>query len=193
MSPPPEREQRFRLLYEDIRPHLLGFLRRRAGPEVAEDLVADTLLVVWRRLDEAPTAHEDARAWAFGIARHLLLNHRRGLGRRDALAVRLQTEREVARQTPGEVEGVVDRVDLARAWRLLSARHQEVLALAVVEDLDASRTAVVLGISPVAVRLRLSRARRALRAHLCHRPPPAPATASVAAPAVAPTVLRSTR
>jgi RNA polymerase sigma-70 factor (ECF subfamily) len=54
-------------------------------------------------------------------------------------------------------------VDLGRAWRLLSERYQETLALTVWEGLTTLEVAAVLEISPVAYRLRLSRARRA-----CH-------------------------
>jgi RNA polymerase sigma-70 factor, ECF subfamily len=74
---------------------------------------------------------------------------------------------------------VAQQIDLAAAWNLLSEVHQEALALAVLDELTAPQAAVVLGISPVAFRLRLSRARRALRAHLDHRPQPALAPASV--------------
>jgi RNA polymerase sigma-70 factor (ECF subfamily) len=60
---------------------------------------------------------------------------------------------------------LAQRLDLAEAWTRLSAVHQEALALTVWDGLDAPRAALVLGISPVAYRLRLSRARKALRAH----------------------------
>ncbi|MFF4779218.1 RNA polymerase sigma factor [Microtetraspora fusca] len=72
------------------------------------------------------------------------------------------------------------RVDLARAWSRLSAVHQEALALTVWDGLDAPRAAQVLGISPVAYRLRLSRARKALRAHT-KALPQTPATRAVTA------------
>lgn len=65
------------------------------------------------------------------------------------------------------IDGVVHRLDLARAWARVSDAQQETLALTV---LDAARAAAVLTISPVAFRLRLSRARRALRLHLDHSP-----------------------
>ena len=171
-SPPdtPDRERAFRSLYAAVRPDLLRFVQRRAHRDHAEDLVADAFLVVWRRLDELPRSADDARAWVFGIARNLLLNESRGVQRRQALGVRLaQTGSPVSPQEDAEV---ISRVDLARAWRLLSDRHQEVLALAVFEHLAAPQAAAVIGISPVALRLRLSRARRALRLHLDHLPAP---------------------
>jgi RNA polymerase sigma-70 factor (ECF subfamily) len=155
-------------VYEAVYPDLLRFVQRRAGPDHAEDVVADAFLVVWRRFDELPRHHDDARAWIFGIARNNLLNDRRGEQRRRALGVRLADA--TALSTDAESDAVVSAVDFGQAWRRLSEIHQEALALAVFEDLSAPRAAAVLGVSPVAFRLRLSRARRALKLHLDHLP-----------------------
>lgn len=174
----PGRESTFALLYEAVYPDLLRFVQRRAHSDHAEDVVADAFLVVWRRLEEVPRARDDARAWIFGITRNVLLNQQRGEHRRRALGVRL-AETTTASPTDAGTEGLISRVDLTRAWRLLSEVHQEVLALAVFEDLRAPQAAVVLGISPVAFRLRLSRARRALRLHLDHLPDTASRPASI--------------
>lgn len=169
-SQAPDREHTFRSLYEAVYPDLIRFVQRRAHPDHAEDVVADAFLVVWRRLDELPGAHEDARAWIFGIARNILLNTNRGEQRRQALGVRLADA--ALMYLDEDADPVLNRVDLGRAWRLLSETHQEALGLAVFEDLNAPQAAAVLGISPVAFRLRLSRARRALRLLLEHLPQP---------------------
>lgn len=58
------------------------------------------------------------------------------------------------------------RADLATAWNRLSSRHQEVIALQVWDGLTSTQAAQVLDISPVAYRIRLSRARRSLSALL---------------------------
>lgn len=84
----PDREARFRALYADAYVDVLRFAQRRVHPSHAEDVTADAFLVVWRRLDDAPERPDDVRAWLFGIARHCLLNTRRGVGRHEALAVR---------------------------------------------------------------------------------------------------------
>lgn len=162
-----ERGHRFRLVYEALHPDMLRFVQRRAGPENAADVVAEAMLVVWRRFEELPALDDDARAWAFGIARHVLLNEHRGARRRKSLGVRLAHQ---PRATADDqvADGVIDRLDLARAWHLLSEVHQEALGLAAFESLTATQAATVLGISPVAYRLRLSRGRRALRLHLAH-------------------------
>jgi RNA polymerase sigma-70 factor (ECF subfamily) len=175
-SPAPDREQVFRSLYAVAYPDLLRFVQRRAHPDHAQDVVAEAFLVVWRRLDELPLCEDDARAWIFGITRKILLNEHRGAQRRQALGVRLGSATNAPR-AGADTDAVVSRVDLIRAWQLLSEVHQEALGLAVFEQLAAPQAAAVLGISPVAFRLRLSRARRALRLHLDH-PPPSPAIAA---------------
>lgn len=164
-----DRERTFTAFYAAVYPDLVRFVQRRAHADHAEDVVADAFLVAWRRLGELPTSQEDARAWVFGISRNILLNNHRGEQRRRALGVRLADATAAPHSDP-DADLVVSRVDLANAWRLLSEVHQEALALAVFEQLPAPQAAAVLGISPVAFRLRLSRARRALRLHLDYQP-----------------------
>lgn len=163
----PDREARFRALYADAYADVLRYTRRRVDPSHAEDVTADAFLVAWRRLDDAPRRPDDLRAWLFGIARHCLLNATRSQGRRDALTIRLA---DATPQT-GSVAGVnadliAQRLDLAAAWGRLRAADQEVLSLAVFEDLTSPQAARVLGISAASYRLRLMRARRALHRQL---------------------------
>jgi RNA polymerase sigma-70 factor (ECF subfamily) len=171
-SPLPGHADAFRVLYESVYPDLLRFVQRRTDTDSAEDLVADACLVLWRRYAEMPKNHDDARAWAFGITRNIMLNAHRSEQRRQALGIRL-TDTAAEPYNSSHEDLVSSRVDLSRAWQLLSEVHQEALGLAVFEDLSAPHAAVVLGISPVAFRLRLSRARRALRLLLDHLPHPA--------------------
>lgn len=56
------------------------------------------------------------------------------------------------------------RLDISRVWSELTAADQEAICLSVLDGLDGPSAAGVLGITPVAFRLRLSRARRRLRA-----------------------------
>lgn len=68
--PDPERERRFRAAYDDTYADVLRFAQRRGDPAHADDVVAETFLVAWRRLDDLPRRPDDVRAWLFGIARH---------------------------------------------------------------------------------------------------------------------------
>jgi RNA polymerase sigma-70 factor, ECF subfamily len=165
-------EARFRDLYETTYDDLIRFAQRRVHPGHAEDLAAETMLIAWRRFDQLPARRGDARAWLFGIARNLMLNAQRGERRRCALEVRIAETASTTVATD-DAEVVARRVDMSRAWRRLTPQHQETLALTVWDDLTSAEAAVVLGISPVAYRLRLSRARRALRALTDHLADPA--------------------
>jgi RNA polymerase sigma-70 factor (ECF subfamily) len=157
------RERRFTDLFAETYPAVLRFVERRIHPSHAEDVAAEVFLVLWRRLDDVPADAEDARAWLFGVARLTLMARMRGERRRQALAVRIAADRLAHDGVDPDL--VAQRLDLAAAWTRLSSVHQEALALTVWDGLDAPRASRVLGISPVAYRLRLSRARKALRAH----------------------------
>ncbi|MFI6824126.1 RNA polymerase sigma factor [Micromonospora sp. NPDC050187] len=175
-TPQPDREGRFRALYADAYADVLRFAQRRVHSSHAEDVVADAFLVAWRRVQDAPSRSDEARAWLFGIVRHCLLNTQRGLGRRDALAVRIAETAPADSADGPEDDAAVQRLDLAAAWRRLSAGEQEALSLRVFEDLTSPQAARVLGISAASYRLRLLRARRALRRQLdlVERPSSAP-------------------
>lgn len=155
----------FRTCYEEAYGDVLRFVSRRVHHSSAEDVTAEVFLVAWRRLPDLPRERGEARAWLFGIAHRTLANARRGEDRRSALAVRIADHTD-ASDGGRTAEDVAARVDLVRAWRALPAAAQETLALTVWDGLSSAHAAAVLGISPTAYRLRLSRARRALRANL---------------------------
>lgn len=167
----PDREPRFTSLFEATYADLLRFAQRRVHSDHAEDVVAESFLVAWRRLDDLPRRRGDARAWLFGIARGVILNARRGAERQRALAVRL-ADVPIGSMPGFDADLVARQIDVSRAWLRLSDVHQEALALAVFDGFSAPQAAAVLGISPVAYRLRLSRPSRAATASGS----PAPAT-----------------
>jgi len=170
-TPQPDRARRFARLYDSHYADVLRFVQRRAGPGPAEDVVHEAFLVAWRRFDDLPARDADARAWLFATARNCMLNARRGERRQDALTVRIADH--VAHSTGAPDDHVVPRLDLVRAWARLDGAQQEVLALALWDDLTSPQAGRVLGISASAYRIRLHRARAALRRHLDTDPSPA--------------------
>lgn len=172
----PAREERFRSLYADHFDQVLRFARRRTDPAAADDVVAETFLVAWRRLDDVPARPGEALPWLYAVARNCLLNATRGETRQRAVSVRLARQPWPARDGHADASG--ERLDLLDAWRRLSAEEQEVLALAVWEDLTSPQAGRVLGISAAAYRVRLTRARRALTRHLDQSPVPSAARAA---------------
>ena len=160
MTPAPDpRRQRFERLATEVLGPLQRYLRRRT--DEADDVLADVLLVLWRRLDEVP---EPALPWCYGVARGCLSNHRRAEQRRLRLVRRLAAE---------PVPIVDDDPDLTEALEALRPHDREVLRLWAWEQLAPREIAVVLGISPNAASIRLHRATKRLRAQLVAADAPA--------------------
>lgn len=156
--------ERFEELYGAAYSDLVRFVvRRRYPPDQAEDVVAEAFAIAWQRLSDLPTDFGAARAWLFGITRRLLLAKRRTDARGQELSVRIAGEIAVSGPTLEHDDLVATSVDLAQAWSNLTAAHQEALSLSVWEGLTGAQAAQVLGISSVAFRIRLSRARRLLK------------------------------
>jgi RNA polymerase sigma-70 factor (ECF subfamily) len=172
--PPDERRLRFERVYADHRARILGYaLRRTADPQDAADVLAETFLIAWRKLDEVPPG-EAAGLWLYGVARRVLANHHRGERRRSSLvgdlAGRLRID--LAAHRVPRPEG--DLAAIAAAFGDLSENDRELLSLVGWENLDHGEIAAVLGCSRNAVRIRLHRARRrfarALDRHGAHAP-----------------------
>lgn len=161
------RAARFEAAYRSLYGPVCGYvLRRVPAPEDAADVVAETFLTLWRRLDEAP-AEPALRPWTYGVARRVIANQLRGQRRRHALAQRLTADfTRLTADLPDPAEQMGDGDRLRAAFAGLSDSDQEILALAAWEGLTPTQAAAVLGVRPAVARLRLHRARRRLRAVL---------------------------
>jgi RNA polymerase sigma factor (sigma-70 family) len=156
---------RFSRLFADTERELLAYVLRRVDrAEDAADVVAETFLVAWRRLDKVP-AGDEARLWLYGVARRQLANQRRGQLRRSRLADRLRAELPVTvagARSPEDHRIAAVRAALAR----LEEEDREILRLTSWEGLTPSEIAAVMGVPGVTVRSRLHRARKRLRSEL---------------------------
>lgn len=147
-------EALFRRHYRDV----AAYVRRRAEPDLVEDVVAETFLVAWRRLDEVPL---NARPWLLGVAHKTLATQRRSLTRRRSLLTRLEAVQRSAECTDQPSDfGVVD------ALMRLSEKDREAITLVAWEGLTPNEAALVVSQSPAAFRVRLHRAKRRLRQQL---------------------------
>jgi len=164
-----ELELRFRAIYEQNMRAILGYtLRRTASADDAADVVADTFLTAWRRINDVP-AGDEARLWLYGVARRTLSNHRRGRRREGRLADRLRAELAVLGTERWSTSPDHHAPRTSPAFEALSKEDEEILTLAVWEDLSAKQIARVLGCSENAAKLRLSRARKRFAASLEQR------------------------
>jgi len=158
---------RFGRIYRDQGRAILAYaLRRVEDPEDAADVVAETFLVAWRRLDEVPN---DARArlWLFGVARRVIANRHRAERRRTRLGERLAESLRTELATKPAPAG--KGAEVLRAMGGLGDDDRELLLLVSWEELSPGEAAKVLGISSLAARSRLHRARRRLRTLLEQR------------------------
>jgi len=128
---------------------------RRVGRDLAQDVVAETFAVVWRKRAELDG---DPLPWLFGIARRVAANQLRGANRRMALGRRL---RQQPRGESVDLDAGVE-MPLLSALRGLSARDREALMLVAWEQLDHRGAAKAMGCSTAAFSVRLHRARRRL-------------------------------
>jgi RNA polymerase sigma-70 factor (ECF subfamily) len=155
-----EPELVFERLYREFGPDVLAFCRRRVASDVADDVAAETFLVVWRRLSDVPRS---PRGWLLGIARLTLANQQRGARRRDALVARVAADRDATL-------GSADPRPVIEALSCLSVHDQEALLLSAWDGLSSKEAAQVVGCTPTAFRLRLHRARRRFERVLAANP-----------------------
>ncbi len=160
-----ERRARFEALAPGLVEPLRRYLARRTDPATADDVLSETLLVCWRRLDEVP---EEPLPWAYAVARHALANAERSARRQRRVAAKVATLDPPARTTtdPSGRQDPAGDVPLDEALAALRPDEAELLRLWAWEQLGASEIATVLDLTPNAVSIRLHRARQKLREEL---------------------------
>jgi RNA polymerase sigma-70 factor (ECF subfamily) len=152
----------FSRLYREQGQAILAYtLRRVDGRENAADVVAETFLIAWRRLAEVPAGAE-ARLWLYAVARRTIANLHRSERRRTRLGGRLAESLRTELATQPAPSG--EAAEVLRAMAGLSGEDRELLLLVSWEGLSPSEAAKGLGVSSLAARSRLHRARRRLRA-----------------------------
>lgn len=154
-----EPREEFQRHFEQHRGSVMAFALRRVPANDAEDVVAETFLVAWRRLESLPA---EPLPWLLGIARKVIATRRRGNRRVSNLHNRLHEH--APRFQP--IDDPADRAGLAAAFNSLSEKDREVLMLVGWDGLTATQAAEVLGCSPQSLSLRLHRARKRLEARI---------------------------
>jgi RNA polymerase sigma factor (sigma-70 family) len=145
-------------------------VRRVADPHLAADLTAEVFLAA---IDAAPSYRAGRgvpAAWLFGIARNVVAAHHRRATRERRAHGRIEGRRLLEAD---DVERMQERIDAAARARELYAAldrlpegERAVFELTALDDLTPREAAAVLGIRPVTARVRLHRARSALRDQL---------------------------
>jgi RNA polymerase sigma-70 factor (ECF subfamily) len=154
-------------------------VRRCSNPEDVADLVSSVFLEVFSAAASYDRRRGEVRAWLLGIAARCLADQRRSEYRRAELVIRLGAAPELRGDEHERVDAMLDAARLApsveRALAQLTEAEQALFLLVAHDQLPVADAARSLGLSPVAGRMRLARARRKLRAaverggHACTR------------------------
>lgn len=154
--------QRFEALYREHYRAVARYAHRRIEAATAEEVVAETFAIAWRRLGEVP---DDPLPWLYVVARNVMSGARRAhASSRDKVA-------RIAAMSPSggsrdPADAYAERDHVRRALMSLSEGDREALRLVAWEGMDHRAAARVCGASRVAFTMRLSRARRRLASAL---------------------------
>jgi RNA polymerase sigma-70 factor (ECF subfamily) len=154
-----DKESRFRALFGENYRQLSRYARHRGlNAEEADDLIASTFEVVWRRFESVPDGDE-AVLWLYGIAHNQLRNLRRSKRRQTRLAARIMP---VTSMPDAAEPGDIPVETIRAALRALTFDDREVILLVAGQGLSADEVGVVLGCGGTTARSRLHRARKRL-------------------------------
>ncbi len=158
MRQSPDTSDKFRRLFNEHHRAIFQYCNRRLSVADANDAVAETFTVAWRKMDQLPTSGE-IRPWLFGVARNVVKNAHRSERRQKRLRGKVGA---VSDLPPNEPDTIVVRREDERAATLalatLKDSDQEILRLRTWEDLSVSEVAVVLNITVQAADMRTKRA-----------------------------------
>ncbi|MEU8311332.1 RNA polymerase sigma factor [Micromonospora sp. NPDC049033] len=132
----------------------------------AEDVTQATFLVAWRRRHDARLVEGSALPWLLVVATNAVRSEWRSARRWLALLRRLPAERyaegDIAEEVSARLDDERRMAEVLSVVRRLSPAEREAVALCLWSGVSYPDAASVLGISEVAVRSRVSRARSRL-------------------------------
>jgi RNA polymerase sigma-70 factor (ECF subfamily) len=167
----PNREDResFEVLFRATYDHVLAYALRRTDAAEAEDIVAETYAVAWRRFAVIPP---EPLPWLYAVARRTLANARRSGRRRAELTARIAAHLPSSSSSSVDpTERLEDAAIMRAALRALKESDREALMLVGWDGLNNQEASLVLGVSPEAFAVRLHRARRRLEMEIERRAP----------------------
>lgn len=155
-----QKEAALRALHDRHAPELWRFaLHLTHDPQVAEDVVQETLLRAWDDPGLVGRSEAAARAWLFTVTRHIVVDRWRSAAVRHERGTAEVGEYPV----PDETSEVLDRWLIADALGSLSPEHRAVIAAAYYEGRTVAEIAQQLRVPEGTVKSRLHYGLRSLR------------------------------
>lgn len=160
-----------RMLFARHRVRVFRFLLRILGDDVglAEDMVSETFLEVWRRAGQFE-GRSRALTWMLGIARHKALSARRRRSFNDKFDGALLESIEDPADNP---EVSTQRTDLGAILRecikQLSPAHRELIDLVYYHEQSIDEASRIVGVPPNTVKSRMFYARKCIARMMADR------------------------
>lgn len=148
----------FEAMYADTANRVMAYCLRHAGAQSAEDAVAETYAVAWRKRAQMP---DDPLPWLIVTARNTIAAQRRKNQRQTDVAERIAPLTDLAANSPAV--SVERRAEITEALDQLSDDDREAILLVAWDGLSIRDASRVMGVTPGALRVRLHRARARLR------------------------------
>lgn len=156
----PADEENFVALYERFFARVWAYAVGRVGRQSAEDVVAETFAVAWRRRADIPP---DPLPWLIAVARNVIREAGRAQTQQLMLMAGLQNRLPATDSFGDEVaDGVAIRAQVLEALASLSLADQDLLILIAWHGLSSAQAAAALHCSQPTFFVRLHRARRRL-------------------------------
>lgn len=167
-------EHAFRCLFEEERQRLRNFVLGIVNDkDEAENIVQETFAEAYRQIGDF-RGEAKVSTWLFSIARHLAYGHLRKAKRRhyeehETIEFLQAEQTDASAVTLDAVETSERKRIVHDALQELPEHYRRVVQLRDLEEKSTAETAEYLGLTEVNVRVRLHRARKKLRDHLCER------------------------
>ncbi|TYK43283.1 RNA polymerase sigma factor [Actinomadura decatromicini] len=153
-APPPDAEtivtswrrpENFAMIFDRYYTEIHRYVDRRLGPDIADDIAAETFLVAFRSRAKFQPASDSARPWLYGIATHLISRHRRTETRKYRAMARLRA-RAPANEHEEHTLDPTSAMDgpLSEALAALKHGDRDVLLLIALGDLSYAEVAEVI-------------------------------------------------
>ena len=152
----------FAALFDALAPRLKSFMiSKGASPELAEDLVQETMISVWRKAGLYDPAKGSALTWIFTIARNLRIDK---LRKQSSMPLAELGDYDAPSGEPGSDDVLSRKQETQRVTRALteiSEEQKQVLMLSFVDGISQSEIAARLNLplGTVKSRMRLAYAR----------------------------------
>ena len=157
----------FRAVFDYFAPRLKAFLMGQGtSPQMAEEVVQETMVKIWRKADQYEPARAAASTWIFTIARNMRIDHLRKANRpepdmNDPAFV--PDPEPLATETISQAQ---DSAQLYSAMAELSEDQRAVLKLAYFEEKAHPEIAEALGIPLGTVKSRIRLALKNIRSRI---------------------------